>query len=287
MRRLSQAGLALLAGTLLLGGCPRTGPPVPPDPVPSDPHEDTGDIATGSADPVQCGSGGERVERYAWLPPSAQAVASIDLGDAQLQPAIERLVEHARGSEHEMPIGLAFALGQWNWQVALVSSTLKRAGYAPAELVYVRMDDGTSAWIWSMACDLDQAVAATEAAWPVRVRRGVSAAIGTPVEGDPESTGNTSFPFDVVFLEGERAALVPAGRGASFVQDLVDSRPPGGDRVGAHPGGALAEVPPAPIRLVWGGRALLDPGRDTTNDPLLQAATANPAGVHDVTVQPP
>ena len=216
-------------------------------------------------------------------------MASIDLGDAQLQPALERWVEHARGPEHGMPIGLAFALGQWNWQVPLVASTLQRAGYAPAELVYVRMDDGTSAWIWSMACGLDQAVAATEAAWPVRVRRGVSAAIGTPTQSKAETSGNTSFPFDVVFLEGERAALVPAGRGASFVQDLVDSRGPrpGADAAGAHPGAVLAQVPQAPIRLVWGGRALLDPGRDTTEAPILQAATASATRVSDVTVQPP
>lgn len=279
------AGAAVLAIVLGASGCPS---PAKPSTAPSPAHDAT--PTDGSEDAASCGPEGERLDDYGWLPSSVQTVASIDLSSDEIDAALQRVSEHARGSGHGMPIDLAFALGQWSWQVTLVASTLASAGFRPGELVYVRMADATPVWLWASTCDLEQARTAVTRAWPVRLRSSVSAVIGTPVPGanptDSDEPGNNTFAFDVVFLEGDRAALVPAGRGGSFVQSLVDDRLDDTQlELGLGP--QLAEMPPAPIRLVWAGRALLEPGSAPRDAPRLGILAASAQRVDDATVPPP
>jgi len=206
-----------------------------------------------------CGPTGLRLHHYDWVPEDAQVVAALDLQAHQLQSSLDRLAAWARGSGHGLPIDVAFGLGQWNWQVPLVERALRASGFEPAELAYVRTRIGLGAWVWTIACDVEDAKARMERAWGVSVRRTVTGAIGTPIEGSP-------FAFDVVFLAGERVALTARGRGSELLHPF-DDRSLSTDE-SARPGRRLERVEGAPIRLVIASQGLLDPESPLDGPPL-------------------
>lgn len=209
--------------------------------------------------PVPCGPVGERFDDHAWAPASATTIAAIALDAPELPAALQALAEHARAPGHGLPIPLSFSLGQWSWQVPVLVATLREAGFAPAELVFVSTDANDSAWVWHSSCDLDEAVARIEATWAVEARRTVEGVIATP--RPPAGDGTPAFPYDVLILPGQRMAMAPAGRGGAVLGSFGRAAPPG--LSGAPPttaGRRLDALAPAPVRLVVLGRALLDPG---------------------------
>ncbi|MEX1364863.1 MAG: hypothetical protein AB1Z98_17175 [Nannocystaceae bacterium] len=212
----------------------------PPDAIASDPS------------PPPCEPAGPSFDDHRWAPATAPAIASIALADPQLPQALSQLAEHARGRGHGLPIPLAFSLSQWSWQVPTLVATLRQAGFAPAELVFVAGEDADHAWVWRSACDLDTAMQRIEDAWSLRARR--------VVEGMVAESNPPGFPYDVLALPGERFALVPAGRAAAVLQRWSRPAPsPGLGATAPGPGARLDAVEAAPVRLVTQGRALLDP----------------------------
>lgn len=203
--------LAWALAFVVTGGCrPRT-PTVAPEPPP-------GAITTdGALEPVLCGPEHLRLDDYAWAPAYSRVLASLALDDPELGAALVRLGQALDEPRHAFPIELAFGLRQWSWQVPLLRATLDEAGFRPAELAYVRTEDATVAWVFASRCDFELARTRVAAAWDVDVRRTLEAAIGSPRSG-------STFAFDVVFLEGERMALVPTGQGSRFVRALHDPR---------------------------------------------------------------
>lgn len=219
-----------------------------------------GPEVTSPAEPAPCGPVGERFEQHAWAPSSVTTLASVQLDAPALTPALRALAEHVRTPGHGLPIPLSFSLGEWSWQVPVLVATLRRAGFRPAELVFASDDAADHAWLWRSTCDLDEAVERIEAAWEVDARRTVEGMIATP-RAPAAGSDAPAFPYDVLLLPGERLALVPAGRASAVLERFA--RPGPGPGLGGLPaasaGRRLDELPPAPVRLVVLGRALLDP----------------------------
>lgn len=257
-----------------------------PSAAPQPPHAGTTDapptVEPAPAEPpVPCGPVGERFDDHAWAPASATTIAAIAIDAPELPAALRALAEHVRASGHGLPIPLAFSLGQWSWQVPVLVATLREAGFAPAELVFVSDDANDSAWVWHSTCDLDEAVARIEAAWSVDARRTVEGVVATP--RPPAADGTPAFPYDVLLLPGQRMAVAPAGRGGAVLERL--GRPPSPAGLAGTPttaGRRLDALAPAPVRLVVLGRALLDPGAAAV-DHAAQALRITGEGVE----QPP
>jgi hypothetical protein len=242
-----------------------TTPPTDRDPAP--------------AEPTPCGAVGERFEDHAWAPSSATTVASVQVDSPELTPALRALAEHVRAPGHGLPIPLSFSLGEWSWQVPVLVSTLRQAGFRPAELAFVSDDAADHAWLWRSTCDLEEAIERIETAWAVDARRTVEGVIATP-RAPAAGSDALAFPYDVLVLPGERMALVPAGR-ASAVLDHFGRPGPSmglGGLPAASAGRRLDELLPAPVRLVVLGRALLDPAA-TVADHEAQALRVTGEGV--------
>jgi len=232
-----------------LTGCPRPhaapapsepAPPAAPDPLPS---LSTCPVAT-------------PFETLSWVPPAAEAVTLIDLADDTLPEALARLSEGARTPERQLPIRVAFALGQWTWQVPLLRSTLTQAGFEPQQLVHIALADGTSAWAWSPSCELDTLTTNLERGWNLSLRATPYGAVA--IAGLTE-TGEPAFPYDFIAYGASAFVLVPAGRAHAVAQRLAQrssdpSKPGLGETADA--------LEAAPIRLVVRTGSLLTPGSD-------------------------
>lgn len=195
-------------------------------------------------------------ETLSWVPPSAEAVSLIDLSDDALPEALANLSAGARTPERQLPIRVAFALGQWAWQVPLLRSTLSRAGFEPQQLVHIALPDGTSAWAWPPSCDLETLTANLQRGWSLSLRTTPYGAVA--VAGLTES-GEPAFPYDFLAYGASAYVLVPAGRAHAVAQRLAErssnpSTPSLGETAGA--------LEPAPIRLVVRAGSLLTPGAD-------------------------
>lgn len=279
--RLATAHARAVAGLVaLMGAChPTTPPQRPAGDSPGEPTQPA--EPTPPAEPAPCGPVGERFDDHAWVPASATTVASLDLASPELPAALRALADHARAPGHGLPIPLSFSIAQWSWQVPVLVATLRRAGLAPAELVLVGIDGRDAVWILPSTCDLDEAIARAEAAWSVRSRRTVEAVVASP---NP-TTDDPAFPYDVLWLPGQRMALAPAGRGAAALEHLGRPGPAAG--LGLAPstaGPRLDALAPAPVRLVVIGRGLLEPGSTTAEHHALRVTGA---GVEDASLPPP
>lgn len=194
----------------------------------------------------RCGPPGERLGGLAWVPADARLTALIRLDADDLGGTLDALGDLARSDAHGLPMDVAFGLAHWDFQVPLLGSTLRQAGFEPAELAVVRIDDIGTSWVFGSTCDLDIAAARVESAWGVHVRRTATGAIGTPAD-DP------SFAFDVVFLPGDRVVLSPAGAGAALARAVV-ATPPSSER--PRPGTIVEALEPATVRAFVFGPAL-------------------------------
>lgn len=200
-----------------------------------------------------CGPGDERLDRYDFIPAGARVAASVDLAARDLEPALERLTEHARGSQHELPIDVAFALAQWSWQLPLLRSTLDRGGLQPGELVFVQLPESLPVWFFRATCDLDELLDHVRGTWGLDVRRSVDAVVATPQAEDAPG-----FAYDLVVLPAGRLALVPAGSASALLEALQSPSPSlGAGPTPPSPGERLQSVDAAPIRVVVQGRGLI------------------------------
>lgn len=267
--RARQLPWALGFWSVLASGCPRTAGPSP-TPPPGD--TETPPVLVSSPDeaaptPNACGSEGLAVGTLDWLPASTRAAIVVELHAADLQPALQRLGAHARGTGHGLPIDLAFSLGQWGWQIPALKATLARAGLHPASLAFVRSDEPVGGFVISHDCDVDELKERTAHAWGIEWRGLVEGAIGRA------PAGASSFAWDVVLLPGQRLLLVEAGRGDAWARALA-RRPAGTEAGGERLGDALARVEAAPVRGVVTGHALVDPSAgEAVSGQTLRATT--------------
>jgi hypothetical protein len=235
-------------------GVPACDRPVAPDPP--------------EARTLACGEGGEHFAEYGFVPPGVRAAARLRLDAPDFDASLHALSEAARGDGHGLPIDLAFALGQWGWQVPLVVSTLRRAGHRPGELVYLQTSKGVSAWAWPSSCDLDVQTDVAQRGWSLTVK---PAAYGAVARGDAET-----FAYDVLYYRGAFVALAPAGQASALAQSLA-AVPVGAE---VAPGDVLGQTDAA-IHLVLRGRALVDPDVEAQGDPLRQLV-AGPQGLQEL-----
>jgi hypothetical protein len=213
-----------------------------------------------------CGAGGERFDDHGFVPVGVRAAARVQLDDPELDASLKALSEAARGDGHGLPIDLAFALGEWSWQVPLVRATLQRAGHRPAELVYLHTSSGVSAWAWPSSCDLDVQRDVAARGWSLTVKPSAYGAVAR--------AGDEGFAYDVLYYREAFVAFAPAGRASALAQSLAAV--PTGDE-GPVPGELLGGND-APIHLVLRGRALVDPGVEADGAPLRQLV-ATPDGL--------
>jgi hypothetical protein len=248
LRRGSDHAPRGLVVVLALFGCDK------PDTVPPEP-----------AAPA-CGKGGERFAEYGFVPANVRAAVRLRLDDPRFDASLRALSDAARGEGHALPIDLAFALGEWSWQVPLVRSTLARAGHRPAELVYLHTSAGVSAWAWPSSCDLDVQTDAAARGWSLTLKPAAYGAVAR--------AGAEGFAYDVLYYREAFVALAPAGGASALAQSLAAVS--GGDE-GIAPGEVLGSAE-APIHLVLRGRALVDPGVEAEGAPLRQLV-ATPDGL--------
>lgn len=196
-----------------------------------------------------CGPTGLRFEHLLWVPANAIAIAKIELDDSRLDAALQDIST----TSLDAPIDIAFAVKQWTWQIPFLSRLLLEAGFKPAELVYVRTRLG-SIWIFRSQCDLLEAQQRVRDIWDLSSRHLIEGVVATPRDPD-----HPTFPFDVVFLPGERVAITSMGRSTDALQwsDTPKDPAPSGEtavdrmsKLDAH----------APIRLVIRNEGLLAEG---------------------------
>jgi hypothetical protein len=213
---------------VLAGGCPRGRIP--------DGGLDEG-FDDGPQELERCGEGDEHMRDYQLVPRTSLLAASIDLGSADLDGALEQLRTHAKTAN--LPVRAAFSLGQWYWQVPLLRDTLARQGLATGELVAIAMDDGLAGWVAPLGCTQDEAIA-TLAAHGSKVTDAGTIAVVPAVPGETA--------WDLVIGPGQFVTLAPAGRGRELAAALGehDSPPP----TGPTPGDRLAALASAPVRVV-------------------------------------
>lgn len=229
-----------------LTGCPgpRTAVPPAPPPAPTPNVEPALDACPAVT----------AFETLSWIPPAAEAVTVIDLEDETLPEALANLSEGARTPERQLPIRVAFALGQWSWQVPLLRSTLTLAGFEPQQLVHIALPDGTSAWAWPPSCDLETLTTNLARGWSLSLRATPYGAVA--VAGLTE-TGEPAFPYDFLAYGAAAYVLVPAGRAHAVAQRLAErSNNPSKPGLGQ----AVDALEAAPIRLVVRAGSLLTPG---------------------------
>jgi hypothetical protein len=193
-----------------------------------------------------CGPTGERLHGLSWVPTEARLAALVELQAEELDASLHALAQLARGEAHGLPTDVAFGLAQWDFQIPLLRTTLHEAGFDPAEIAVVRLEDVGTAWVFGSTCDLDLAIERVQKAWGVEVRRTANGAIGTPRD-------DHAFAFDVVFLPGDRVAMAPAGRGPALTRALAT---PGSPTDAPRPGQVVEAIEPAPIRAFVRGPAL-------------------------------
>ncbi len=236
---------AWLLALAVLGACPSpptAAPSSEPAPAPS------------PAPPLPACPKVAAFETLSWVPPAAEAVTLIDLEDASLPEALAILSAGARTPERQLPIRVAFALGQWTWQVPLLRSTLTRAGFKPPQLVHVALPDGTSAWAWPPSCDLETLTARLAQGWGLSLRPTPYGAVA--VAGLSES-GEPTFPYDFLAYGAAAYLLVPAGRAHAVAQRLAERS---SNPARSSLGDAADALEAAPIRLVVRAGSLLTPG---------------------------
>ncbi len=171
------------------------------------------------------------------------------------------------------PTVAGLALSQIGFQVAHIRRLLGELGIDPPEMLLLQGPDGELVWLWRLPCDHEQLRALVRSGWDLRIRTLVAGALGEPV--DPKR-----FPFDLLFLPGDRLALVPAGDGLKLLRWLTG----GGPRVpglGAPqveeegPAELLATLAPAAIRMVLadrvGGALTLRPASKATGTLRIRA----------------
>lgn len=241
----------VLLSALLVVGCPKPTTVPNGDPAP--------DAESPSPPPPQSMTACPTDEPFVtlgWVPSSAEALVLIDMNAAGLPDALAQLSEGANSPERQLPIRVAFALGQWTWQIPLLRTTLSQAGFAPAQLVHVMLPDGVSGWAWPQSCDLATIADNLDRGWGLTLRR---TAYGAAALAPRTDGGALAFPYDFIAYGGSAYLLVPAGTAQAVAQRLAERL---ADTPSPGLGEQAAALVPAPLRLSIRNRALLTPGSE-------------------------
>lgn len=210
--------------------------------------------------------------------PGAAAVAAQDSAPSGHQgDAPASGDEPPRGSNAVRPPTVAgLALSQVGFQVGHVRTLLGGLGIDPPEMLLLQGPDGELVWLWRLPCDHERLRALVTSGWGLQIRTLVAGALGETL--DPQR-----FPFDLLFLPGDRLALVPAGGGLRLLRWLTDGGPRG-PALGAPqveeegPAELLGTLAPAAIRLVVadrvGGVLTLRPASKSTGALRVRASAA-------------
>lgn len=243
--RIRTVALGLCALALL--GCRK--PEQPPTTTPAQPAPE----ATPPTPSIEACPAPDPFATLRWVPQRSEAVTLVALNDPALPEALALLQQGARETDRQLPIRVAFALGQWTWQVPLLRTTLARAGFDPAQLVHIALPDGTSAWAWPPSCDLTTLGANLERGWSLSLR---ATPYGAVAPATTNAEGELVFPYDFVAYGASAYLLVPAGRAQAVAQQLAIRPDAGATSLGEVAAGLDA----APLRLVVRNTALLTPG---------------------------
>lgn len=239
----------LLLPMLLAVGCPKpaaTGPSPPVDAPTLDPSSPA-IVACPAEDPFVA---------FGWVPPAAEAVTLVELDAPGLADALTQLAEGAKDPQRQLPIRVAFALGQWTWQLPLLRTTLAQAGFAPTQLVHVSLPGGASAWAWPQSCDLPTITDNLSQGWGLSLRPTPYGAIALSPQTED---GALAFAYDFIAYGASAYLLVPAGSAHAVAQRLAE-RPTDPARLGL--GEQAAGLLDAPLRIAIHNRALLTPGAE-------------------------
>ncbi len=189
-----------------------------------------------------------------WLPADLRLAVVIDLDAPELPAAIQRLQDGVRTAAG-LPVVASLGLAQLGLQLGILRPQLQALGIAPRELALLHDRAGAVVWVLRARCDLEALQAAMSTAWSLRVRTVTGGAVAEAVPGGAGPT----FAHEVVFLSGDRFALVPPGTAVALLRWLegrATSPVAVGGQPAAPPGERLGEIAAAPIRGILAGRAL-------------------------------
>jgi hypothetical protein len=210
------------------------------------PKPDT--VVEPQAEQMSCSD--ERFADYDWVPGDTRLTTSIERGDSDLPAALTVLARMSDTPDLQLPVFATLDFRNLGLQLGALDRMLGELELEPAELVELQGPGGELAWVWPTTCPA--------AAISARMldRFGVMLRADLERPGLRHGTGTIErFPFDLLALGEHRLALTPLGRGAHVGAWLHGSSSP--EKSDEHPGRALAEIPPAPIRTVLAGEALL------------------------------
>jgi hypothetical protein len=193
--------------------------------------------------------------------------------DPQLDAAADQLSSFAADNEKGLPIYAVAELSQIGFELSTMRSTLEFAGLFPDEIVKLHAGGGTPLYVWKSSCDLDQAKQRIDQAFGMATRRTVGAELGTVAD-------DSEFPFDMLFLKGDRMAFAPRGGALSVLEWLGAPAEPGlTGQPAPAPGPQLQRLAPAPFRIVLQGDSLVTGEAQTQGGVRTLRATAE--GVQD------
>lgn len=218
-----------------------------------------------------------------WLPADLRLAVVIDLDAPELPTAIQRLQDGVRAAPG-LPVVASLGLGQLGLQLGILRPQLQALGIAPRELALLHDRAGAVVWVLRARCDLEALQAAITTAWSLRVRTVTGGAVAEAVAGG----GGPTFAHEVVFLSGDRLALVPPGTAVALRRWLEGptSSPAGlGGQPAPPPGERLGELAAAPIRGILAGRALQN-GAGAAGTALARTLRATAEGL-EIDGQPP
>jgi hypothetical protein len=137
-----------------------------------------------------------------------------------------------------------------------VQSVLTSAGFVAGELAAVHTDEVPPMWILPLGCPIADAIARLQHDERLAVRDLGDAAIAGPAPG-------TEFAFDVI-VHRDAIALVAAGR-ARDVLAAWRQPPPDTGLPAPLPGGVVATIERAPIRMLLRPSGLVAPDAASTS----------------------
>ena len=236
-----------LLPALLLVACA-----VPQDMSPGTGQESTRETPAPAAPASRC-EAHDDLGGLEWLPTDLRLAVVIDLDAPELPAAIQRLQDGVRTAPG-LPVVAGLGLGQLGLQLGILRPQLQALGIAPRELALLHDRAGAVVWVLRARCDLAALQAAITTAWSLRVRTVMGGAVAEAVAG-----GGPTFAHEVVFLSGDRLALVPPGTAVPlrrWLEGPTTSQAAVGAEPAPPPGERLGEIAAAPIRGILAGRAL-------------------------------
>ena len=214
-----------------------------------------------------CGPRGERFANLDWIPADTRFAALAAYDAEGFDQAGLLLEELSRSQEHPLPIVAQAELGQLDFELSSMQTTMQFAGFFPAELVKVHSSSGVPVYVWPSTCDLDLARDKVTQAYGVVTRKTVDGMVGVHDQSD--------FPFDILFLRGDRVAFTPRGRSTEVMEWLsAPAEPTLSGEPRPKPGPKLRELDDAPFRILIQGDSLVSGDGETQGGVRLIRATS-------------